>query len=88
MGRYQVSPRAIGWAVKTHRTRPSIDLTGAALASKAGIKYMRLANIEAGRVTVTDGELRVIEKVLRVKAGDILALAKAGKPMVEASENA
>lgn len=82
MGLDSVRPRAMGWAIKTHRTRPDVDLTQAALAEKTQIKYMRIANIEAGRVPATDGELKAIGKALRVKPVELVALAKAGRPTV------
>jgi len=76
------TPRAIGWAMKCYRTRPDTELGQIALAERSRLTCQRIANIESGRVTPTEDELKAIGKVLRIKPADLLALAKSGKPIV------
>lgn len=70
---------AIGWAIKTFRTRPGVKITQMVLADKAKIPFTRISYIETGRSVPTDADLRSIAKALKCTTKDILNLANSAR---------
>jgi ribosome-binding protein aMBF1 (putative translation factor) len=80
------TPRCVGWSIKVYRTRPEVEMSQVVLAEISNIKLQRICNIESGRVASTDVEINAVAKALRVKPDEIIALAKAGNPMLEPTQ--
>lgn len=78
---------SLGWALKTYRTRPCAGITQKTLAKKTGIAYTRIAKFESGFAIPSTLEIKAISKALKVKPEMVIALAKAGEPMLEAGND-
>lgn len=68
-----------GWAVKTARTHPENKLTQFGLAVKSGVPLHRIQGCEAGRIELSQDELKAISKALGIAFSCLDRLSRLSK---------